>query len=866
VPLADAIGRLLGRAELVLAGAEDDFRDGQEALAHGDAMGARAAAHRVLSRVPGSPLGLALLADACDAGALPAELVVTLEELSERVPSQAEIWARLGRARARSGAPEEPTREAFARSLALASPGSDARHQALVGLADLDLAHGRAERAELWLDREPANRSVDLLVRRAEARMQRGDPRGALDAMDGVAGETIDGRWALVRGRALCELGDASAFGPLMRAWVLDEAGADESLSLALVRLPTDPSIRTRLRALVEGKGELGLPRWRGAFLRAEDHAEAARHALSEGARDGDSVAAAALLELALEDRDVDALKVALDGIGPGVHADDGRRILAALRQGEDKDGADRLDAVASMTAGRAATWASSIVDDVVGEWLPADGPEGNLPALVARLTVHARAIGDAESVARLAAMMVERGAPPRLVIVGEFNAGKSTFINALVGADVAAAGILPTTALLFHLRWAPLAFARIVPVAGEAFDRVVAIDALRHALPSTRQAAIDRVELYLPSPALAGLEVVDTPGFNAQDRAHAEFAWQAFREADLAIWIVDATQALKNTERAVLEEAAKARLPVQIVVNKADRLTGHDLGRVMTAVEAGVRDVQLPSWSPPFAVSARKALSGKLEDASAMRDSGWERVDAFLQGRVAEQRAELKDRSLRRRAAAVVATLVREWTARDAAVVEKKRERDRLFAARTLAARSIEQDASQVGAQLTQALTPSVEAWHRDVRLVLSGRDADEALRDPRVERYCVERATAEILPALMHALDAALTRFDAETGVAAETAIFEPTLRGVVRVLALEPRTLDVTLALLARAAIAIVLERLRTVPRDAEDPLPSRAEGVVRELHAMAAALDRRHAAGSMSGRATLATEVNEMRPMK
>ena len=56
--LGDVIGRWIGKVEIVLAGADEDLREGQEALAMGDAMRARAAAHRVLARAPDSPIGL----------------------------------------------------------------------------------------------------------------------------------------------------------------------------------------------------------------------------------------------------------------------------------------------------------------------------------------------------------------------------------------------------------------------------------------------------------------------------------------------------------------------------------------------------------------------------------------------------------------------------------------------------------------------------------------------------------------------------------------------------------------------------------------------------------------------------------------
>ena len=97
--LAETIAGWLGRVEVVLAGVEGYLRDGEEALARGDPMRARQAAKAMLQRVPHSPLGLALLADACEAAHLDAELALTLEELAARVASRGEVWVRLGRAR-----------------------------------------------------------------------------------------------------------------------------------------------------------------------------------------------------------------------------------------------------------------------------------------------------------------------------------------------------------------------------------------------------------------------------------------------------------------------------------------------------------------------------------------------------------------------------------------------------------------------------------------------------------------------------------------------------------------------------------------------------------------------------------------------
>ena len=83
------------------------------------------------------------------------------------------------------------------------------------------------------------------------------------------------------------------------------------------------------------------------------------------------------------------------------------------------------------------------------------------------------------------------------LVVVGEFNAGKSAVINALVGETVSAEGITPTTASVTVLRH------------GEARGERTVGEYL--------------VEQTHPAPFLRAISIVDTPGTNAIVRRHQE-------------------------------------------------------------------------------------------------------------------------------------------------------------------------------------------------------------------------------------------------------------------------------------------------------------------------------------------------------
>src|SRR3954462_12959586 len=87
---------------------------------------------------------------------------------------------------------------------------------------------------------------------------------------------------------------------------------------------------------------------------------------------------------------------------------------------------------------------------------------------------VGARSLG-----IRLGTDLVEKLEADRfnLVVVGEFNHGKTTFVNALLGAPVLPVGVTPTTAVIHHLEHADEPRAEVVYMSGERkpipFDEV---------------------------------------------------------------------------------------------------------------------------------------------------------------------------------------------------------------------------------------------------------------------------------------------------------------------------------------------------------------------------------------------------------
>ena len=104
------------------------------------------------------------------------------------------------------------------------------------------------------------------------------------------------------------------------------------------------------------------------------------------------------------------------------------------------------------------------------------------------------------------------------MVVVGEFNAGKSTFINSLLGAEYLKCGVLPTTEKIYILRSAPSIIsgggAGAISGIGEHADMN---DIKKHVATTTTQAGnfllSDIEDKIVPTEWLRNVAVVDTPG-----------------------------------------------------------------------------------------------------------------------------------------------------------------------------------------------------------------------------------------------------------------------------------------------------------------------------------------------------------------
>jgi hypothetical protein len=172
---------------------------------------------------------------------------------------------------------------------------------------------------------------------------------------------------------------------------------------------------------------------------------------------------------------------------------------------------------------------------------------------------------------------------PLRVVVIGEFNSGKTSLVNALVGASVLPASFITHTAYPTVVRFArrpslsaEIAQRRRVPVGWDELDGAPS----RH---------IHRLHVGMPLDRLRTLRAVDTPGLDLADDVLAARTLRACRSADAVVWCTPAMQAWKASEQQAwlaLPDTVRARGILAVTFMDALRSPG-DAGRLMARLRA---------------------------------------------------------------------------------------------------------------------------------------------------------------------------------------------------------------------------------------------------------------------------------------
>lgn len=201
------------------------------------------------------------------------------------------------------------------------------------------------------------------------------------------------------------------------------------------------------------------------------------------------------------------------------------------------------------------------------------------------------------------------------VVVLGEFKRGKTTFVNALLGAPILPAAVVPLTSIVTAVAWGEEVRAEVEFLDGRKTDvppEDLAAYVTERENPGNHL-GVRRAVLTSPSEDLRdGVYLIDTPGVGSVFGHNTKSAREFLPEADVAIFLTSADPPISESERVLLQEVRAEAARMFFVLNKADYLSAADLAEAL-AFTKHVLGEALGRGVAVHAVSARLALEAKL-------------------------------------------------------------------------------------------------------------------------------------------------------------------------------------------------------------------------------------------------------------
>lgn len=206
--------------------------------------------------------------------------------------------------------------------------------------------------------------------------------------------------------------------------------------------------------------------------------------------------------------------------------------------------------------------------------------------------------------------------APLMIMVMGEFSTGKSTFINAMVGEEVAAVNATPTTAVITKLCYGNQD--KILVHYTDGTEKEFEKEAFKQLTAKTGKVdedkaheAIEYVERQMPLDMLQYVTIIDSPGLNDINEKHSDTTKKFVNNADTVFWMFNALHAGSKTEVDAMETLTPRLKPIAII-NMMDEIDEEedDPQEFLDNLRVQLKD----KVQAVVGISAKYALEGKLE------------------------------------------------------------------------------------------------------------------------------------------------------------------------------------------------------------------------------------------------------------
>ncbi len=218
------------------------------------------------------------------------------------------------------------------------------------------------------------------------------------------------------------------------------------------------------------------------------------------------------------------------------------------------------------------------------------------------------------------------------VAIIGQFKAGKSSFINSFISRPLLPVGVIPVTTVITRITFGPKERALVYHFDGSIEE--VPLDTIDEYTSEIKNPGnekdVEVVDIELPSlDGFSGLRIVDTPGLGSVFAYHIETSKNWLPEVGAALLAISADRPLSDSDLALIRELSHYTPRIVLLLTKADLLSPEQQQEVIQFFKATLQR-ELDREFPMFLYSTRihheeykrRITEGLFQRLSANRDA----------------------------------------------------------------------------------------------------------------------------------------------------------------------------------------------------------------------------------------------------
>ncbi|MEH2192649.1 MAG: dynamin family protein [Nostoc sp.] len=243
-----------------------------------------------------------------------------------------------------------------------------------------------------------------------------------------------------------------------------------------------------------------------------------------------------------------------------------------------------------------------------------------------------------------------------KVLVLGEFKRGKSTFINALLGEEVLPAYARPCTAIINEVKWGNTRRALLHPTKSEEnsitepqeipVNQIEEYVIIKDDVSEINSNPYEKVELFWPLELCRnGVEIIDSPGLNEHD-TRQKVTMEYLSSVDAILFVLSCEALASKSEMDVIDNTLipTGHEDIFFICNRfnmirareKDSIKQHGINKLAPKTKRGAERV--------FFISALDGLEGRLEDDyERVENSGLLLVEKELEKFLATERGNIK-------------------------------------------------------------------------------------------------------------------------------------------------------------------------------------------------------------------------------